>query len=172
MSVTKPVVLFLCTGNAARSVMAGAALSAALDDFHVETGGTLVLDGLPMSWRTRAALEHVGLKPPQHRSHQATIEDLDRADVIIALAPEHVEWVRRTHAPAAPRTATLARLARLLPVEPHPLPARIAAMALHDVELEPWEEVVDPGGGEVPVFRACAEEIVGLIEPLARALVG
>ena len=43
-------------------------------------------------------------------------------------------------------------------------------MLLHDVELEPWEEVVDPGGGEVPQFKACAEEIVGLIEPLARAL--
>ena len=165
-----PRILFLCTGNAARSVMAGAALVATRAQVEVLTGGTLVLDGQPMSWRTRAALEHVGLTPPQHRSHQATIEDLDQADVIIALAPEHVEWVRRTHAPAAPRTATLARLARLLPVEPAPLTERIASMLLHDVELEPWEEVVDPGGGEVPQFKACAEEIVGLIEPLARAL--
>ena len=50
-----PVVL-LCTGNAARSVMAGAALAAHLPDWHVTTAGTLVVEGQPMSWRTRAAL--------------------------------------------------------------------------------------------------------------------
>ena len=50
-------VVFLCTGNAARSVMAGAALAALLPDRPVATAGTLVVEGQPMSWRTRAALE-------------------------------------------------------------------------------------------------------------------
>jgi protein-tyrosine-phosphatase len=163
-------VLFLCTGNAARSVMAGAALSARLPDVVVETAGTLTVDGQPMSWRTRNALESVGLAPPSHRSRQASPADLDRATLIIGLAPEHVQWVRRNHERAAPRTATLKRLCRELPVDDRPLSVRVAELNLGEVELEEWEEVVDPGGGEVEVFVACAHEVSALVERLSLIL--
>ena len=82
---------------------------------------------------------------------------------MIALAPEHVHWVRRTHPEAAPRTATLRRLARDLPAHDAPLPERVAALDLADVELGDWEEVVDPGGGDAEDFAACAAEVVELV---------
>jgi hypothetical protein len=47
---------------------------------------------------------------------------------------------------------------------------RVAAMGLADVELAPWEEVVDPGGGEVEAFTACAREVVDLVVDLADRL--
>ena len=166
-----PVVV-LCTGNAARSVMAGAALEVHVPDRPVVTAGTLVVEGQPMSWRTRAALEGVGVPVPSHRSRQATASELDHAGLVIALAPEHVAWVRRTHPRVADRTGTLHRLARDLPTGPEPLDTRVAALHLGRIEPEPWEEVVDPGGGDAEAFAACAREIVALVEVLAPRLAG
>jgi protein-tyrosine-phosphatase len=145
-------------------------LAARLPGVVVETAGTLTVDGQPMSWRTRTALESVGLAPPSHRSRQASSSDLDHATLIIGLAPEHVHWVRRNHLRAAPRTATLKRLCRELPLDSRPLADRVAALDLAGVELEDWEEVVDPGGGEVDVFVACAHEVYDLIDRLASVL--
>ena len=153
----------LCTGNAARSVIAGAALAQRLPQVGIETAGTLTVDGQPMSWRTRAALEHVGVAVPTgHRSRQATRADLDDATLVIGLAPEHVAWVRREHPEASAKTATLRRLCRDL--------ADTAGATLADVELESWEEVEDPGGGEADVFVACAVTVVGLVDTLAGEL--
>lgn len=162
-------VLILCTGNAARSVMAATSLAARRPDLEVATGGTLVVDGQPMSIRTRAAIEGVGLTIPRHASRQVHPPDLDGATLVVGLAPEHVEWVRRSHPPAADRTVTLRRLVRDLPPA-DTLAAQVAALAPHAVALEPWEEVVDPGGGEADVFAACAREIDELVDQLAHRL--
>ena len=113
--------LILCTGNATRSVIAGAVLRHHLPDVEVATAGTLSIDGLAMSWRTRAGFESVGLPVPQHRSRQARAEDIERATLVIGLAPEHVAWVRREHPAAASRTATLKRLHRELAGDDRPL---------------------------------------------------
>src|SRR4051812_37142381 len=86
---TSPSVVFLCTGNAARSVIAGVALAQHLPSAVIATAGTFVVEGQPISFRTRAALAAVGLPAPDHRSRQAVEHELGRADVIVALAPEH-----------------------------------------------------------------------------------
>ena len=162
-------VLVLCTGNAARSVMAAVSLRARRPDLVVHTAGTLVVDGQPMSIRTRTAIADVGHPIPHHASRQAGPDEIDAATLVVGLAPEHVAWVRRTHPAAAPRTATLRRLVRDLP-DGEVLAEQVAALRLGEVELEDWEEVVDPGGGETEVFVACAREIDALVEELAHRL--
>jgi protein-tyrosine-phosphatase len=174
VSARRPHVVFLCTGNAARSVMAGAMLVAHQEGEHaavrVTTAGTHVIEGQPMSWRTRDALRAVGVDPPVHRSRQLRQSDVDDADLVIGLATEHVAYVRRTHPEAAGRTATLRRLVRDLPATSVPLAERVAAMGLATVTLEPWEDIEDPAGGDLEVFEACAREVQALVRELVPRL--
>ena len=93
--------------------MAGAMLADA--PFRIVTAGTHVVEGQPMSRRTRAALASVGLAADGHRSHQLTEDDIEEADLILAMAGEHVAYIRRRHPGAAAKTGTLKRLCRDLP---------------------------------------------------------
>ncbi len=137
-------------------------------EVSVITGGTHVVDGHPVSWRTRDALASVGYEASRHRSAQLRPADLPATDVVVAMANEHVEWMRRQHPEAAGRTITLHRLARDLGPPDHPFTERLRFLHPATVELEPWEEVADPAGGELPEYQACARELDGLIERFAK----
>jgi hypothetical protein len=80
-------------------------------------------------------------------------------------------WMRRVHPHAAARTGTLQRRGRDLGDGPEPLAARVAALELESVTLEPWEDVRDPAGGDVDVFHDTAREIAQLVHALAPRLV-
>lgn len=163
----QPNLVFLCTGNAARSVMAALMFRARCSTFRVSGAGTHALPGHPMSVRTRRALATVGLADPTHRSAQLDAIDVSRADAVIAMAPEHVAYVRRVHPEGAPRTATIKRLVRDLPApDGRSVAERLLDLDLHAVELEPWEEVRDPAGGEQPDYDACAAELDVLVRRL------
>lgn len=162
-----PRLLFVCTGNATRSVIAAALVRLARPHWVVESRGTLVVEGAVPSHRTRAALDVVGISDHRHRSRQLRDEDLDEADLVVCFERDHVAYVRRRHAHAAPRTATVRRLARDLPAGPaDTLAARLVDLALDTLTLEPWEDVDDPGGGDVDTFRRSAVEVEALVAAL------
>ena len=161
--------LTVCTGNAARSVMAGAMLES--DALSIVTAGTHVVEGQPMSRRTRDALVSVGFVADGHRSHQLTDRDIEEADLIVAMAGEHVAYVRRRYPEAAGKAASIKRLCRDLPPGAVPLAARIRALGLAGLPIEPWEDVEDPAGGEDAVYVSCAKELADLCAGLLPRLV-
>jgi protein-tyrosine-phosphatase len=146
--------------------MATVMMRARYDGCSVSGAGTHVMPGHPMSNRTRNALARHGLGDPTHRSAEFDHHDARRATVVVAMAPEHVQWVRRKHPEVAHRTLTLKRLVMVLGESGGELGVRLDPLELGKVELEEWEEVVDPAGGEQPEFDACADEISDLINLL------
>jgi len=172
----RPRLTMVCTGNAARSVMAALLLRDRLDPsapFEVASAGTLVIPDQPMSVRTRASLARHDLFDPDHRSRQLSTVDVDASTVLLVMEPSHIHWMRRRLPEALPIAGSLRKVVRDLPGTPGgTLAARIAAMRLAEHEIESWEEVVDPGAGEQGVFDSCIDELAELIEELAETLRG
>ncbi|MGI0129450.1 MAG: hypothetical protein ACREDE_09865 [Thermoplasmata archaeon] len=160
--------MFVCTGNAARSVMAGAAL--ATSGIAVTTAGTHVVEGQPIGRRTRDALAGLGLAADGHRSHQLDTSDLAGADLVVGFAAEQVAYIRRRHPEAAGRTGTLRRVCRELGAGPSPLAERVAALHLEQAPLDESDDVADPAGGDDAVFKECARQVRDLVEELAPRL--
>ena len=119
-----------------------------------------------MSQRTRNALAGHGLSDPDHRSRQFGASH-EKVDLVVAMEPSHVGWIRRNHPVLAGRTASLVRLVRDLPTgDAKDLKDRITELCLAEVEVTEWEEVVDPASGNQSDFDACAatlDHLVGIL---------
>jgi protein-tyrosine-phosphatase len=175
--------LVLCTGNAARSVMAGFMLDAlcdgtggpdGTDSLHVVTAGTHTIDGQPMGLRTRTALtrlpELAGADFRRHRSRQVHGIDLVHAQLVVVMEADHVRFVRRQFPDAAAKTATIRHLCRHLPPAPPMLDERVAALGLATVELVDSDDVLDPAGHEADVYATCVDELWDLCRRLVSLL--
>jgi len=169
----------LCTGNAARSVMAGFMFDVLRDGLpgeplHVVTAGTHTIDGQPMGLRTRTALsrlpELAGADFRRHRSRQVHGPDLEHADLVVVMEADHVRFVRRQFPDAAAKTATIRHLYALLSPAPPDLGQRVAALGLDTVELNDDEDVLDPAGHEADVYAACVDELWVLCQRLVTLL--
>ena len=167
-------VVTLCTGNAARSVMAGAMLEqlAAHEglDLDVLTAGTHAVEGQPVSSRVRLALQTLGELDisglNRHRSHQLSIADCASADLIVAMEADHVSYVRRNHEDAAARTATIRQMVSGLSLDGDDVRMRIADTGFGVVELSDEHDVLDPAGGDQTVYNECAAELWELSQAL------
>ncbi len=173
-----PVILMLCTGNAARSVMAEVLLSEMRTDITVLSAGTLAVEGQPLSPRTRHALEYIDMPVPfHHRSRALTADDVATADLVVAMERGHVRYVRRYYPDVAWKVATLGWLAEELPIGPEPLIDRVASLYLDEVDLDMQPEVSDPADVDIPdstdrlsremqVYVDCALELRDLVQKL------
>jgi protein-tyrosine-phosphatase len=168
--------LVLCTGNAARSVMAGFMFDVLGngrpgEPLHVVTAGTHTIDGQPMGMRTRTALtrlpELADVDFRRHRSRQVHGVDLVHAQLVVVMEADHVRFVRRQFPDAAAKTATIRYLCQHLAPAPPDLGTRVAALGLGDVELDDEEDVLDPAGHEADVYAACVDELWGLCRTLS-----
>jgi len=138
-------ILLVCTGNLCRSPMAAAILRARLRedpacaDWEVHSAGLWATEGQPASAPARAVMEERGYDLSHHRSRPVTEESVERADLILAMTPHHVEALRLAFPQAADRIHLLAEMAG------------------------GTQGVDDPYGQPLQVYRAVADELTDLI---------
>jgi protein-tyrosine phosphatase len=173
-------ILVLCTANVCRSPMAQALLARELtargEPALVRSAGTLG-SGLPPPAEVVTVLAGYGLEVAGHRSHQVSAADLNRADLILAMAREHLRDAAVTAPRAWPRAFTIRELVRRgglagprRPGEPlagwlaraHEGRSRMALLG-----DSPQDDIADPMGGALDDYARTAAELQALSARLA-----
>lgn len=92
-------ILFVCTGNSCRSVMAAGVfrklISDRADDFAIVSAGISALDGFPATQDTLQVMKDEGVDVSDHRSQRLTLEMIKTADRIFVMEQMHKEMVLR-----------------------------------------------------------------------------
>lgn len=109
-------ILTVCTGNICRSPLAESLLRVVLGGMpvSVESSGTQALvDSAPPEQTQRVGLDLGAADIAQHRARQLTIEQLEQADLVLAMSKEHRAAVAELLPRAVRRTFTIREFARI-----------------------------------------------------------
>lgn len=193
-------ILVVCSGNICRSPLAvqllrdrlpAALASHDTTGVEVTSAGTVAIDGSQMAPAAVREAVRLGVADaPAHRARLLAPEQIERADLVIAMAREHRDAVVRTLPRARHRTFTLIELTRTLealaagtaPVRPDAIGAAtlteslLNAVAAADVSRDPslhkgrGLDIEDPYRRKASVYRRSADAVALNVDRMLAAL--
>ena len=144
--------LFVCTANLCRSPIAEAAFNVLAEegglDLRAESAGVAAREGRPMTPEAVCVLEEIGVRAGAHQARRLRRTTLDGVDLVLTMSPWHVAEIRQEFGDFASKI--------------HVLPGYVGATG--------EEEVLDPYGRSMAVYRATAHQIFGYVNLLVKRL--
>ena len=151
-------ILFVCTGNSCRSVMAQELMRhmltrAGIDAVQVESAGVFAIHGMGPTHETIRTLQDTGIVCSDHHARLLTPLMVQGADLILVMEPFQVEEVLRRDPSARPKVHLLKTyLAPPGEVSPH------------------YTGIPDPIGKPLETYEVCFAEIREAIERVLKAM--
>lgn len=187
-------VLYVCTGSVCRSPIAerltrlelSRRLGPGAAQIVVGSAGTWGHVGAPMEAHAATVLAEYGADPDDFHGRELLDEHVIEADLVLTATRDHRAQVISMGHAAGLRTFTLKEFTRLVrAIDPATLPDgsvvdRARALVRAAAALRGWllapsaeaDEVYDPYGAPVTVFRHIGAEIHSALDPVVTALTG